>query len=131
MRIRNYDQLILDYGLFLESESIECREMNIQKFRYSIIVEGNYHEIENIESWIKTNFNETEFEKIGYGKIAYDHGYVEYFFDNDKLFFKLEKVVPKIYTTYRNAIPKEIISKSEGWDNQIIYDSIDDEAIII
>ena len=44
---------------------------------------------------------------------------------------EVAKVVPNIYTVYPNSYPSNQTSKSNGYDEEVLYDPADKEAIII
>ncbi len=78
-----------------------ARDEILANFPYSVIITGDFFEIENAEKWCADN---TEgFTSLFYEKTAYDFGYIEFFFKNENDKAKFESAVENIITDYSNG----------------------------
>ena len=133
MRVLNFTELENEYHQTfssLDTDDINERNKLLISLPYSVIVECDWLEFENLEKWAKENIDENPLERIGYGKTAYDFGCFEYFFKDERNATNFSKVVPQIFTTYPNSYPPNHICKSDGYDNHIDYDPTDTSSII-
>lgn len=133
MRIQSFQNMESEYnsgngGLY--SSDLEERKKSLEKYTYSVIVEGEHSEFENLEKWIIQNISEDLFENIYYGKTGYNFGFAEYFINEKEHVEKLNFIVPCIYTVYPKAYPSRKICKSESYEISVDYDSSDLNAII-
>lgn len=134
MRIQSFKNMESEYKTTrrgLESDDLEERKLLLDKYKFSIIVEGEYSEIDNLENWIGQNIREDHFESIYYGKTTYNYGFVEYFFSDKEFGRKLKFIVPNIFTIYPNAYPSQKILKTDGCDNILEFNSSNKDAIIL
>lgn len=92
------------------------REKKLSNLKYSVIVEGNFLEYNNAEKWIVDNLNIKTIESVFFGKLAYDYGFIEYFFSNESDSKKFRSVIPNLYTTYTDGS----CSKSDGYDKNVV-----------
>lgn len=134
MRVRTHEELLKEYdpklgGRGLDADDVNERDVLLLNHQYSVIVEGDFRELENLEKWIKTNIDENSLPQIWYGKTDYDYGFVEYFLKEEKDATALHLIVPNIYTEYLYANPPRI-SKTNGAQAEIIYDSQNKEAVV-
>ncbi len=133
MRVQTFEELLFAYNKTMSgidrADIINRNEM-LTRYKYSVIVEGEWSEFENLEKWIKINFDIDSFEQIWYGKTGYDYGFVEYFVNNERGSSDLQLAIPNIFTVYPNSYPPGQILKSDGYGKDIIYDSSNKEAII-
>ncbi len=113
------------YDDLLESEALHA------KFPYSVIVEGEYLEHNNLTNWIKINIGNDIFDCVDYGKISYDYCFVEYFFKDNIAALKVSEIVPHIYTLYPLSPKPNRAVKSDGWEKVIEYNLKDEHAIIM
>jgi hypothetical protein len=114
----------------LEDNDLQERKKLLSKYKYSVIVECGHMELDNLMRWIEENLQTEPVKNIYYGKIAYDYGFVEFFFLEKIKEEKLRQVVPNIYTTYPFSHPSGKILKSDGYDKDIEYNPIDQNAIV-
>ena len=68
---------------------------------------------------------------IYYGKTVYDYGFIEYFIFEKEFEERLKFIIPNIYSIYPNAYPSEQISKTNGSNTILEYDSSYKDAIIL
>ena len=113
-----------------DSGDIQERNFLMSQHKNSVIVEGEWLEMENLEKWLIENIGESPVTQIWYGKLGYNFGIAEYFFNDERNAEKFAAVVPKIYTTYSQSIPSESICKSEGYEKSIPYDETDSTLIV-
>ena len=106
------------------------RECYTRQHNYSIIIEGGWEELENLEKWIIQNMDKFQTAKIWYGKTNYDFGFVEYFLKNGDNANELSKVIPLIYTTYPHSNPPGLICKSDGENKRVLYNPEDTAAVV-
>ncbi len=114
----------------LEVEYLEERTKMLSRFKYSVIIEGEHSEFDNLDKWIKQNINQNGIENIYYGKTGYDYGFAEYFTNEIESEKKLNIIVSNIYTTYPDASPSRLICRSNGYDLTVEYSSSNINAII-
>ncbi len=82
MRTRTFTELEEAYNETfsgLDPDDIIQRNFLLNQYASSVIVEGEWFELENLEKWNNENINEIPIHQIWYGKIDYDFGLVEYF----------------------------------------------------
>ena len=113
MKNSNHQEMLMEYGNDLDSYKNE-RELLLSKYKYSIILGGEFIELENLESWIKENIDINEIESIYYDKIDYNYCFVEYFFSSEINALKTQDVIPIIFSTYHNAHHFPIILRTNG-----------------
>lgn len=120
------------YGISaLEPEYNADRREMLSKYEYTVILEGEFMEFDNLEKWIKIHLNKHTIISLFYGKIEYDYGFAEYFFDNQKQALEATKAIPNIYTLYPASYKPNHICKSDGYDKQVEYSPEDMEAIFL
>jgi hypothetical protein len=118
MRIQSYQDMLKEYGTMpIDTDDLNEREEKMSKLKHSVIVEGNFLEFDNAEKWIRDNLKIKTIISIFYGKIGYDHGFMEYFFDNETECSGFKNEIPNIYTKYPNGT----CSKSDGYDKNIAF----------
>jgi hypothetical protein len=134
MRIQSFNEVEQqcrpEYNNNLDSDQLKGRKKFLQDY-YSVIVEGTFLEFETLNNWIRKNISNDGFENYFYGKTDYDFGFTEFFVSNMQDAEKLKYVVPFIFTLYPNAYPKSIICRSDGSNEQIIFDPSDKNAIVM
>jgi hypothetical protein len=54
------------------------RQGMLSKYRYSVILEGNFMELDNLDKWIRTSLNKDVAIWLFYGKTDYNYGFAEY-----------------------------------------------------
>lgn len=133
MRTVSLNEILLEYGIDnLDDDDKESREELLSKYPFSLIVEAEFMELDNLERWIKKNLlvdNDMKF--LFYGKTDYNFGFAEYFFKNKNNIDKIQKVIPNIYTVYPNSYPPNNISKTNGKQVSIDLDSNSTKNAII
>lgn len=130
MRNSSYQEIVIEYGNDLDSYKKE-REKSLSIYKYSIIFEGEFTELENIEKWVKKNTDIEVLESIYYDKTDYNYCFVEYFFSLEEQAIKIQDVIPRIFSTYPNAYPSPSICKTNGNGEFIEYNSKMLDAIIL
>jgi hypothetical protein len=132
MRTQTYTQMLKEYGEGYWDPGDEMeRNETLPKYNYSLIVEGEYMELDNLNKWIKKNIGEDYGETIYYSKTGYDFCFIEIFSNHSDYIFKIEEAVPRIYSTYPNAHPKPLIERSVGYDDHVKYKEGDEDAIVM
>ena len=102
MRENNYEACVKTYqdiGDF-EEELHAQRSATLKLLPHSVIAEGSYPELDMADQWLHTNVgNESEntWQKIWYGKIAYDYGFTEYFFKDATIQRKFADEIKNFY----------------------------------
>ena len=130
MRNSSYKDILIKYGNGLDSYKNE-REQLLSKYKYSIIVEGEFTELENLEKWVEKNIDTESLEPIYYDKTDYNYCFVEYFFSTESNELKIQNVIPRIFSTYPNAYPSPSICRTNGSGEFIEYNSEMLDAIIL
>ena len=115
MMIHSYNEMLKEY----ETQGVEIYDMTerdniLQKNKYTVIFEGDFLEFDNANEWINLNIkNPTSW--LFYGKIGYNYGFFEFFFESEEQAQKVEEIIPNIFTTY----PNEKTSKTMGYNNEM------------
>ncbi|MBX7154864.1 MAG: hypothetical protein K1X91_07850 [Bacteriodetes bacterium] len=132
MKVQSFEYMRTIYGgnRDLEPDDLKEREKLLTEYKYSVIVEGEHMEYDNLHKWMKQNIQTEPVEEIHYGKTDYDYGFVEFFLAEKIQEEKLRLAVPNIYTTYPFSNPPGKICKSDGSDKDIEYTPTDKNAIV-
>ncbi len=134
MRIFTFNEMEKVYkthSLGLDDVNLESRLELIKKFPFSVVIEGDFIEFDNLDKWIKMHFYSNMFTSIYYGKTDYNFGYAEYFFKKNEAVEKVKNAIPNFYSTYFHAYPSAKICKSNGYYESIDYDPKDTKTIIV
>ena len=130
MRNSSYKEMLTEYGNDFDSYKNE-REQLLSKYKYSIILEGEFTELENLEKWIAENIDNETLKSIYYDKTDYNYCFVEYFFPKESYALKIQNVIPKIFSTYPNTYPSPSIFRTNGSREFIEYNSKMENVIIL
>jgi hypothetical protein len=131
MKLQSFQQMLLEYGITgLESDDKSSRDEMLLLHPHSVILEGGYLELDTLNQWLEVNLGHDSIKWLFYGKTGYDYGFAEYFFTNELDAHKVSRVIPNVYTVYPDSYPPNEISKSNGYDEHIMYDPADKDAII-
>lgn len=132
MKVQSFQFMQSVYGgnRDLEPDDLEERNKLLAKCKYSVIVEGEHTEFDNLHKWIKQNLGLDSVENIYYGKTGYDYGFAEFFLEDKIHEESLREAIPNIYTTYAFSYPSGGICKSDGSGVNIDYTPADKNAII-
>lgn len=122
MRNSSYQEILIKYGNELDSYRNE-RAYLLAKYKHSIILEGEFTELENLEKWGKNNLNIERLESIYFNKTDYNYCFVEYFFSTESEALKMQDVIPKIFSTYANVYSAPRICRTNGNGESIEYKS--------
>ncbi|MBF4466104.1 hypothetical protein [Flavobacterium sp. LC2016-12] len=122
MRNSSYQEILIKYGNELDSYRNE-REYLLSKYKHSIILEGEFTELENLEKWAKKNLNIETLESIYFNKTDYNYCFAEYFFSTESEALKMQDVIPKIFSTYANVYSSPRIFRTNGNGESIEYKS--------
>ena len=118
MRTHSFEDMVKEYGsLPLDPDDLNERHEKLSRLKYSVIVEGDFLEYDNAEKWIKDNLKMETIDFVFYGKIGYDYGFIEYFFEKENDSIRLKKEIPHIYTKYPNGSH----TKSDGYEKDIPF----------
>jgi hypothetical protein len=117
MRIENFENMLKEYGASgIDTQDQEERVELLAKHKHSIIAEGLFDELENADEWIILNIGEDKVRNIYYGKVDYDYGYCEYFFDKEDDALNFSNAISDIYTYFSDGY-----SKTDGTQNFVKY----------
>jgi len=130
MRNSSYQEILIEYGNELNSYRNE-REYLLSKYKHSIILEGEFTELENLEKWIEKNIDIETLESIYYAKTNYNYCFVEYFFSIESQALEIQDVIPRIFSTYPKAYPLPSICRTNGNGKFIDYNSNMLDVIIL
>lgn len=132
MRIRSFQEMLLEYNIpELEPDDKLERNKMLSKHSYSIILEGEYMELDNLAKWITINVGKDAIRFLFYGKVGYNYCFGEYFFDNEKQVLEVAKAIPNIYTLYPASIKRNHICKSDGYEVEVGYEPENKDAILL
>jgi hypothetical protein len=131
MKLQSFQQMLLEYEVTqLEANYENERKEMLISYPISVILEGGYLELDNLNKWIAINIGPDSIRWLFYGKTGYDYGFAEYFFADEVRAKKVATVVPHIYTIYPKSYPPNLTVKSNGYEEQIAYDPQDKNAIV-
>ncbi|MNU99118.1 hypothetical protein D3C71_892420 [compost metagenome] len=134
MRVQTFQELESAYqqtSQGLDKDDLNERSAFLKTHPYSVIIEGEYSEFENLNQWISKQINnDSKWKHIYFGKTDYDFGFVEYFLTKEKDMLQLKEIVPFIFTTYPLSLVPNTICRSNGYNLQIDYDSSMEDALI-
>lgn len=119
-----------EYPDGLYEDELDLRKEHLQVFNYSLIAEGHYDELDNLEKWMLGNGVDV-IHSVYYSKIGYDFHFREYFMDDLQFLEKLKDAVPRIFTRYEKAYPKPLICRSIGYGKDETYDPSNAAAILL
>lgn len=99
-----------------DTEDNKKRSSSLETFPHSVIVEGNYLEYDVAEKWVTKNISpkDEKWTDLWYGKIGYDYGFWEFFFENKE---DAEKFKESVRIFYAETSGKKW--KTEGYDKHI------------
>lgn len=86
----------------------------LKNYAYSVMVEASYMEIDTAEKWLENSVGLKHglWDWDFYYKQAYDYGYAEFFFKEEKSKEIFKKEIPKFYGVWPDG--KEF--RTTGWD---------------
>jgi hypothetical protein len=130
VKISSFQEMLLEYGISeLDPDyNIERMEM-LSMYKYTVILEGEFMELDNLEKWIKINLGKNTVISLFYGKTGYNYGFSEYFFDDQQQAWEATKAIPNIYTLYPASYKPNHICKSDGYGKEVEYNAEDKDAI--
>lgn len=124
--------MLSEYGITeLDADDEHSRENAMMGCPYTVIVEGEFMEFDNLNVWISTYLGSDKLYSLFYSKTGYDFGFTEYFFTDETDAIKVAEIVPHIYTRYPHANPPDLTVKSNGYNKQVAYDPQDQLAIVL
>ena len=104
MTIRSFEEMLEEYHIEdLDSDDKEERTKMLSLYKHSVIFEGDFLEIDNIQKWILQHLEINSAPYLFYGKLGYDYGFFEFFFPSQTLANKFAEATPTIFTTYPNG----------------------------
>lgn len=57
MKLQSFENMLMEYGITeLEPDDLERRNEMFLIYKYSVILEGGFMELDNLEKWIAINF---------------------------------------------------------------------------
>lgn len=118
MKINNFEECIKVYGTdgVLDERDSQDRLKNLKDYPFALVIEGNYLEHDMAAQWLKNNIGlqDEEWQELWYGKIAYDYGFWEFFFKNQKTLDSFKNAVP---TFYAETVTGKW--RTDGYENHI------------
>lgn len=132
MKVYTFDIFIAEHapGNLREKFMIRRKGM-LEKFPFSVIVDGAYFETDSLEKWINNNLGPDQVNSLFYIKTGYDFGFSEYFFRNKADAELVEQIVPNLYTRHIYPDGPPHINKSDSYENFVDYDPSDLSGIVI
>jgi hypothetical protein len=131
MRVISFIEMLQAYEKTeLDQDDQVARKEMLLKLPFSFIVEGGYKEQENLEKWIKSKIGNDKVVFLYYGKIGYDFGNAEYFFEHEDEAMKVREIVPDIYTLYPHSRTPAKAFRTIGFENEVELDPNNKKAII-
>ncbi len=132
MRVQTFEQMMSEYGITeLDADHEISRDNALMVCPYTVIVEGDFMEFDNLNIWIGTYLGTDKLYSLFYYKTGYNFGFTEYFFTDGTDAIKVAEVVPHIYTRYPQPNPPDLTIKSNGYNEQVAYDPQDQLAIVL
>lgn len=130
MKISSFQDMLLEYGISdLDPDDNIARKEMLSQYKYTVILEGEFMEFDNLEKWIKINFNKDSVISLFYGKTGYNYGFAEYFFEDQNQALSATKAIPNIYTFYPSSHKPNHICRSDGYGKEVEYSAEDKDAI--
>ncbi|BAV07147.1 hypothetical protein SAMN05421788_102226 [Filimonas lacunae] len=130
MRHWLFEDMLAEYAAYIfDADDKQEREKLLLHYPYTVVVEGSFLEFANLDKWIKTQDNIKPAECLYYGKTGYDFGFIEYFFADLQQAAAVAGVAPHIYTLYSDWLYPIRLSKSNRYEDDVIYDPEDPLAI--
>lgn len=136
MRVVTFQQLQTEYDTaHLREGYEEKRKEMFEKYPFSVLLEGGYHETDGLEKWIKLNLGADQVNELFLIKTGYDYGFSEYFFADRLSAEKVTAIIPHIYIRYNHeddpacgafrTAGREKQVEVHPWDpNAIVFDAI-------
>lgn len=131
MRVHTYQQMLAEYEITeLEPDDKYSREEMLVQFPYSVILEGGFMELDNLDKWIVLHIGSDLIKSLLYGKTGYNYCFAEYFFAEESHAMEVSKVISHIYTYYPYSTKPDQAVRSNGYNDEVVYDPRDQQAII-
>lgn len=131
MRVQAYRQMLAEYGIEeLNSDDKSEREEMLGTYPYSVILEGEFMELDNLNKWIEVHIGPETIKYLFYGKVGYNYVFAEYFFADKPHAEGLAEVIPHIYTLYPHSLTPDKAVRSNGYEELVMYDPQDKSAIV-
>jgi hypothetical protein len=122
--------MIIAYGEGHDGKDIIRRGKLLAKGLYSVIVETEWMEFDNLKRWMSLNIQATDQEYVSYGKIGYNFGFFEFFFERENDMLRTLEAIPRIYTIYPHSLTPAQPIRSIGYEGEQRHDPNDVTAII-
>jgi hypothetical protein len=130
MRVQSFSNLLLEYDIIDLVYDDSERTALLENLPFSVIVEGEWTELENLEKWISISLDRSEIKELFHVKTGYDFGFTEYFFADSISMEATIQAIPRIYTLYPHSLTPEQACRSIGYESYEYHDSTDKTAII-
>jgi hypothetical protein len=132
MKLQSWQELLLQYGITeLEPDDAISRNALLLKRPWSVILEGDFMELDSLNKWIEISLAPSSAEWLFYGKTSYNYGFAEYFFSNEPDAQAVRNAVPNIYTIYPHSNSPGLIVKTNGYGGEVVYNPGDEAAIVL
>jgi len=101
MLLKSFGEMLAGYGITaLEESDQRDRSAMLVRFPYSVLFEGDYFEYDSIQNWYRQNISIGPIPFLFYGKLAYDYGFFEFFFDDPAVAEQISVLIPRFYSIY-------------------------------
>ena len=116
MKVATYSEMIQEYKVRpIDTDDLKERERLLNDNRYSVIFEADFLEFDTVQNWMQKELETGPIKFLFYGKLEYDYGFFEVFFERKEYSIKLNDAIPGIFTKYPNGK----ISRTNGKDGDI------------
>lgn len=104
MLLRSFDEMLTAYGIDELEKSDQADRLNMLiQFPYPVLFEGSYCEYDGIQNWYSQNIQTYSIPFLFYGKLDYDYGFFELFFDDAAIAQRIAELIPGFYSIYPNG----------------------------
>jgi len=104
MLLRPFEEMLVTYGITaLEESDQRDRSDMLVRFPYTVLFEGHYFEYDSIQNWYRQNISLEPIPFLFYGKLDYDYGFFEFFFDDPVVAGRISALIPGFYSIYPNG----------------------------
>jgi hypothetical protein len=119
MLLRSFDEMLTAYGIDeLEKSDQADRSGMLMLCPYAVLFEGSYDEYYGIQNWYNQNIRVYSIPFFFYGKLDYDYGFFEFFFDDPAIAQRIAELIPGFYSIYPNG--KRM--RTAGYDTLIVLE---------
>ncbi len=104
MLLRPFEEMLTAYGIDELEKSDQTDRLNILiQFPYPVLFEGLYCEYDGIQNWYSQNIRTSPIPFLFYGKLDYDYGFFELFFNDPAVAQRISALIPQFYSIFPNG----------------------------